>query len=247
MRSNVDNAILRGTVQETTNLFKSEVLAISAAFTIGIGGPPIIALDPASTSRNVTLYTPTVVALWHKHEIFNISSGTGNLSLLQPDGSTAIGTVAPGQRAEIFWNPKAALWESYTQTKGGVNTAASQVTIPLYTTLAGLVNTQVLAVAVPFAFKLNSVGFRVRTPATTAAKLATLTGQVQGTPVTGGVVSLTSANATPTNTLVAGTSITALNTGAAGNTVGVAVSAVTAFVEGDGYVEFNVTNLNENV
>lgn len=247
MRSNVDNAILRGTVQESALLFKSEVLAISAATTIGLGAPPVVAYDPAATSRNITLYTPSTTSLWHKHELFNISTGAGILNLLQPDGATAIGSVAGGQRAEIFWNPKSALWEAYIQTKAGVNTVGAQMTLSLYTTLAGLVNTQVLAAAVPFAFKLNSVGFRVRTPATTAAKLATLTGQIQGTPVTGGIISLTSANATPTNTLVAGTTITALNVGAAGNSVGVAVSAVTAFIEGDGYVEFNVTNTNDNI
>jgi hypothetical protein len=55
------------------------------------------------------------------------------------------------------------------------------------------------------------------------------------------VVSLTSANCTPTGTLVAGTAITANNgTTTAGQTVEVAVSAVTAFVEGDGYVEFTI-------
>lgn len=247
MRSNIDNSILRGTVQESVLLFKSEVLAISAAITIGLGAPPVIVYDPAATSRNVTLYTPSVTGLWHKHEVFNISTGAGLLNILQPDGSTAVGSVAGGQRAEVFWNPKSALWEAYIQTKSGVNTVGAQMTLSLYTTLIGLVNTQVIAVAVPFAFKLNSVGFRVRTPATTGAKLATLTAQIQGTPVTGGVISLTSANATPTNTLVAGTTITALNVGVAGNSVGVAASAVTAFAEGDGYVEFNVTNTNDNI
>ena len=247
MRSNIENANLRGTVQETAQLFKSEVLAITAAVTVISGSPMVLAYDPGSTGRNVTLYTPVVTSLWHKHEIMNISTGTGALSLLQPDGVTAVGSVAPGQRSEIFWNPKTSLWQSYTQTQGGSNTVASQSTISLYTKLIDLVATQVIAATVPFAFKLNSVGFRVRTPVTTGSKLATLTAQIAGTPTTGGVVSLTSAACTPTNTLVAGTTVTALNVGTAGQAVGVAISAVTAFAEGDGYVEFNVTNLSENV
>ena len=36
--------------------------------------------------------------------------------------------------------------------------------------------------------------------------------------------------------------ITALNVGTAGQTVEAAVSSVTAFVEGDGHVEFGITN-----
>lgn len=113
--------------------------------------------------------------------------------------------------------------------------------IPLF---AGLANSQVYKLEVPFAFSLTKIGVRVGVPVTTAAKAATLTAQINGVAVTGGVVSLTSAAATPTGTLVAGSSITAANTGTAGQTVEAAVSAVTAFVEGGGWIEFGVTNLD---
>lgn len=98
--------------------------------------------------------------------------------------------------------------------------------------------------AVPFAFKLNSVLFRTAAPASTASKLATLTAAIATVSVTGGVMALTTANQNTIGGTVAGSAITALNTGAAGATIGVTASAVTAFVEGDGWVEFNVTNLD---
>jgi len=244
MRSNVENSRARGIINETAELFIGDVLAISANQTLVAGMPRMLAFDPASTGRNIVLYTPSTPSLWHKHEIWNISTGTGILTLQQTDAATTVGTIAPGQSAEVYWNPKTQTWQSFNRTNGVTQTVGSQQTIQQYTKLADLVNTNVLAMALPFAFTLNSVGFRVRTPAVTAAKAATLTAQVNGVSVTGGVVSLTSANATPTNTLVAGTSITAGNTGTAGHTIGVVVSGVTAFAEGDGYVEYNVTNKN---
>jgi len=135
-----------------------------------------------------------------------------------------------------------------TDNSGGVANASTGVVAALakYTALIPI---QLLDLAtgtwklnIPHAFTVTSIGVRIGRPATTASKAATLTAQVNGTPVTGGVVSLTSANATPTGALVAGTAITALNTGTAAQTVEAAVSAVTTFVEGDGHIEFGITN-----
>lgn len=99
-------------------------------------------------------------------------------------------------------------------------------------------------VAVPFAFKVLSALFRTAKPASTAAKAATLTVGIAGTPVTGGVMALTSANQNTIGGTVAATAITALNTGTAGQTLEVTASSVTPFIEGDGWVEFTVSNLD---
>lgn len=243
-RVRLDENLIRKPVFETGNYYKVETLAISANLTLAEGGPGIVALDPASSNRNVVLYTPAVTSLAQDLEIINISSGTGVLTVQLADAATSIGTLAPGQRGWLYWNPKLAAWQMYTGTALGSQTAAAQMTLQQYTTLAALANSQVIAMAVPFAFKLNSVGFRTRVVASTAAKAATLTAQVNGVSVTGGVVSLTTANQNTSGGLTAGTSITAGNVGTAGQTVGVVVSGVTAFVEGDGYVEYNVTNTN---
>lgn len=126
-----------------------------------------------------------------------------------------------------------------TTTQGGVG-GPQTIVMPLGA-FTGLANSQTRKVAIPTGFVVTAVGVRVGTPVTTGAKAATLTTQINGVACTGGVVSMTSANMTPTGALVAGTAITALNgTTTAGQTLEVAVSSVTAFVEGDGYVEFTI-------
>lgn len=108
--------------------------------------------------------------------------------------------------------------------------------------LSSLANAQVYKLVVPYAFKVIAVGFRVNAAASTAAKLATCTAQVNGVAVTGGVVALTTANCNAIGNAVAGSAITGANVGTANQTVEVAISAVTAFVEGGGYFEFTILN-----
>lgn len=118
---------------------------------------------------------------------------------------------------------------------------SATVVIPV-ATLASLANAEVLDIPVAYPFKVTKAQFRVGVAATTAAKAATLTTRVNDVAVTGGVIALTSANCTPSGAVVAGSAITGANTGTAGQTVGVVVSAVTAFVEGSGQIEFTVVN-----
>ena len=115
------------------------------------------------------------------------------------------------------------------------NSGSEVVTIPMQ--LLGLVNAAVWKRLIPYAFTVISVAFRTGKVATTAAKLATLAAQISGVACTGGVIALTSANQAATGVATAGTAITALNTGAANGTLEFAVSAVTPFVEGDGWIE----------
>lgn len=125
-----------------------------------------------------------------------------------------------------------------TTTQGSID-APEVVIIPF--TFVSLVNAQVRKILVPYAFVVTAAQVRVGSPPTTAAKAATLTVQINGTAVTGGVIALTSANTATSGAAVASTAITANNgTQTAGLTVEVAVSSVTAFVEGDGYVELTL-------
>lgn len=156
----------------------------------------------------------------------------------------AVGAISSGAATLVGMEASAIVDNSggTANAATGVVAALAKQTLILPVQLAQLANSQVFKLPVPFAFTLTSIGFRVGKAVTTAAKLATATAQVNGVAVTGGVVSLTSANATPTGTLVAGTAITALNTGTAGQTIEAAISSVTAFAEGDGWFEFGVTN-----
>ena len=95
-----------------------------------------------------------------------------------------------------------------------------------------------------YVFKLLSMEFVVDKPATTGSKLATVTPQIAGVNVTGGVVALTSANCTPAGALVPGTAVTAANTGTASQGISLIGSAVTAFVEGNGTFFLTIQNMD---
>lgn len=113
------------------------------------------------------------------------------------------------------------------------NSGAGVLVVPLQ--LAAITSsTNVNALIPGFSGTITAIQFSVTTPATTAAKLATLSLKLNSTAVTGGAVALTSANCTPIGALVAGSAITALNTFLATDTINIASSSVTAFVEGQG-------------
>jgi hypothetical protein len=119
---------------------------------------------------------------------------------------------------------------------------AAQFFIPA---LAGIAANSVIARFTPgFAGRVKSISFAVATAVTTAAKSANLQAGIGAagaafgaiTQTTGGVLALTSANATPAGAAVYGSAITAANTFTAAQEVSVVANAVTAFVEGAGTV-----------
>lgn len=85
-----------------------------------------------------------------------------------------------------------------------------------------------------FAGTIESVNWIQGSPVTTADDAADLNLEIGTTDITGGVVSLTSATATPLGKVIAGTAVTAANTFTATDTISVKASSVTAFAEGDG-------------
>lgn len=95
-----------------------------------------------------------------------------------------------------------------------------------------------------FAFKILSVDSRVTTAVTTAAKLASLNVEINATNLTGGVVDLTSANCTPLGAAIAGTAVTAANTGSATDTISIEASGVTAFAEGAVVLLVRIQNMD---
>ena len=116
-------------------------------------------------------------------------------------------------------------------------------TLVIPVSLAGLVNSAAWALNVPFAGTLTAMRWRSGVVTSTGSKAATLVAQVNGSSVTGGSVSLASNTDTgTTGAAKAASAITAGNTFTAAQTVGFVVSAVTAFTEGSGWVELDVTN-----
>lgn len=172
--------------------------------------------------------------------------------------TTATGTVNVGGASDSVGffgatahaQPTNAAEAAITDNSGGTGAPTTGVVANAYKVVVVLplqlvdIATGTFKVAVPFACTVLSALFRTAKPASTASKLATLTVTTNGaTAVTGGVMALTTANQNTIGGTVAATAISgAAATIAAGQTIEVTASAVTAFVEGDGYVEFTVSN-----
>lgn len=77
--------------------------------------------------------------------------------------------------------------------------------------------------------------FVVTQPVTTAAKLASFNLEIGTTNVTGGVIALTSAAATPLGKVIESTAITGANTLTPASKLSIEAASVTAFAEGQGY------------
>lgn len=101
----------------------------------------------------------------------------------------------------------------------------------------------VLTLTLGYRFKILSVDFVTTKAVVVAAKAATITTKVNGSAMTGGVLSLTSAACTA-GAVVAGTAVTAGNTGTSSGTISLTASAVTAFVEGAGTFCLRVQNMD---
>lgn len=93
-----------------------------------------------------------------------------------------------------------------------------------------------------FAGTVLKTEFIVDQPVTTGSKLASLNVEIGTTNVTGGVVALTSALATPMGARIEGTAVTAANTFTATDALSVEAASVTAFSEGSGTLLIKVRN-----
>jgi hypothetical protein len=87
---------------------------------------------------------------------------------------------------------------------------------------------------------IEAIDFVVNKPVTTASKLASLNAEINSTNLTGGVVALTSAAATPMGKVISGSAITAANRITKKDTLSIEASSVTAFSEGTGSVQVRI-------
>lgn len=115
-------------------------------------------------------------------------------------------------------------------------------TLLVFVNLSQITATTIFNITPGYAFKVLAIAFSVEIAVTTAAKLATITPAVNGSGVTGGALSLTSANCTPKGAVVSGSAITAGNTGTSAQTLTLVASTVTAFSEGTGWIMLKVQN-----
>lgn len=110
--------------------------------------------------------------------------------------------------------------------------------ISLPVTLVSIGGNVDVVTAYPLGFDgtLESVAWLQGAPVTTAAKLATISPFINAVAVTGGVLALTSALATPLGKVIQGTAVTALNAFTAADTISFKATGVTAFAEGAGTI-----------
>jgi len=93
-----------------------------------------------------------------------------------------------------------------------------------------------------FRGRLTKVTWVTHIPASTAAKLTTITPSIGGVNVTGGVLALTTVAANTRNKELAGTTITGNNVFTATDTITLTCSSTTAFTEGTGEVQIEAIN-----
>lgn len=120
------------------------------------------------------------------------------------------------------------------------NIGKYHVTFPV--TLATLNDAAQFTIVPGHKGRILSMDYYAHTPATTAAKLSTLTPSIGGVNVTGGVIALTTASADTRNEKTPGTAITANNSFSATDTITITASATTAFVEGNGKIDVVLVN-----
>ncbi len=138
-----------------------------------------------------------------------------------------------------------ALIQDSSDTELDTGAGAASFPFTLQTDLIDITAADLLTgLTLGFPFKIVKAVFAVNKPATTSGKAATLDFKIGSTAITGGTIALTSNNCTPKGAIVAGSSITALNTGSATDTISIVGSAVTAFVEGNGSIILTIQNTN---
>lgn len=138
----------------------------------------------------------------------------------------------------------------FTDSTGGTAGVALAAGVGQYVmdhpiTLANVADGDVMTdLVINHAFKIIDLDFVVTTKVTTASKATTLNLAIGSTDLTGGAVALTSDNCTPIGAVIAGTAITANNTGAAGDKLSIKASSTTAFSEGEGVLRITIQNLD---
>lgn len=153
-------------------------------------------------------------------------------------GATAI--VRRADASQVAFTDSSAGTVSDTIAAG-----VGKTTLAVHLTLAELADGDIITTLTPgYKFKILAVDFFVEKAVTTGSKASTLNLEIGTTNLTGGAVALTSANCTPKGAKVAGTAVTAGNTGSATDTISVEAASTTTFVEGSGWLVITIQNMD---
>lgn len=274
MRATLEGSRLFDTLFERGIRHRPLVLVLGADLILPASSPQLLFLDPGAADRVVTLPAVAAAVYGQDFQIFHTGTtnkitvknasavtiaviGIGGFKRVICSKSAWVSTSAEAASGTLgFYGATpviqrvGAAQNAITDNSGGVSSDTVLVSSAYqlathHLLLASLVNAQEFQFDPGFAGKLVSIDARTMIAATTAAKLATITGRVAaGALGGGGVVALTSANTTPAGAKVAGTAITGANAFTSAQTYGFVVSGVTSFVEGSVSIDCVLYNLD---
>lgn len=238
---------IRYPVAASTHIYQGSLVAIDksgnlivAPATVPAGGCVIVGrsdTEADNSSGSAGALTATVtqgIFKWFSGTVADvITVSDAGLPCYASDGQTVCRTDNGGTRAFAGYVVQVDTDGVWVETRLTKKDAGKQV-LNYAIDLASIANGTILAFKPGFGGRITRVEFNVAKPVTTGAKLSTLTPNIAGVAVTGGVLSLTSAACTPTGTNVAGSAVTALNQFGAQDTISIVASATTAFSEGTG-------------
>lgn len=169
----------------------------------------------------------------------SIHSSSGGAYLLKWNGSR----TAP--KLVVYQGDQALVNNTGGSASGTLAAGVGKYLITVPVNLATVVDGDVLTtMPIPHKFKILSVDAYVTQEVTTGAKLSTLNVEIGTTNLTGGEVALTSANCATLGAKVAGSAVTAANTGAADATISIEAASTTAFAEGQVMVVIGIQNMD---
>jgi hypothetical protein len=208
----------------------------------------VVALEPYASNDPATDGPGRWVLVQEMSAEINVLIKASGITTPTTGANGSLLGVVDGSFALVDLNYPTSGGTTITDNSGGTATATvpatvAQTVVQIPVQLSDFANSQAWTISLPYAHTVISAGFRTGKPASTISKAATLTLSTTAGAVTGGVISLTTANQNATGTLLASTAISGANlTNAAGGSIIFTASSVTAFVEGDGWIEVVVRN-----
>lgn len=197
---------------------------------------------PLGTTTGTKLGTATTQKLgfWNATPVVQPSSANQTAVTDNTGGSVADAILADGEtQAAAFTDNTTGTTTTTLAAGAGIYNLAFDLP------LAGITDADILTSFLPgHKFKILAFDFYTTVAVTTGAKASTINLEIGAVDVTGGVIALTSANCTPKGVKVAGTSVTAANTGSATDVISMEATLTTAFVEGEGHFVIRIQNMD---
>lgn len=207
----------------------SYVRALGDTSATGVGGLGVEASVDVRGGiyRRVTVTGASAITDHHNAKVY---CSTDNI-----DDATLTPTVNVGAIGEVVrWHSGTTCdIKLYTPEQYAANNKDDVWTFQL--DLASIADGDVITGFTPgFAGRIVDMDFIVNVPVTTGGDGTTLNAEIGTTNLTGGTITLTSANCTPQGAIIAASAITAGNHFDSSDTISVEASSTTAFAEGSG-------------